>query len=284
MQNHSGMPITVQLSSARGGAHTFKFEIVRDQMFTPLMTYSALLQTLGSYERQFGTTTYSVEAKAVLKGHGTISFQNVFSGDSVATPASAYIVGPLTALITNDDEPVEVERLDLNIRSTEQQQSATLERVWIETPRIRAGRAASLKVLLRTFRGEDTLRTIPIEIPANATGSLSLIVSDGQRLQQAEQRELRLPQPRSVDQIIRALNRARRSDTLYVKLLSGDAGAVVNGEALSSLPPSVLAILESDRSGGTFSPLSSATLGEWSLATDLALSGVRTLTISVASN
>ncbi len=105
------------------------------------------------------------------------------------------------------------------------------------------------------------------------------MVSDGQRLQQAEQRESRLPQPRSVEQIVRALNRVRRNNTLYVKLLSGDAGAVVNGEALSSLPPSVLAVLEGDRTGGTFNPLHSATLGEWELPTDHAVSGVRTLTI-----
>ena len=139
-------------------------------------------------------------------------------------------------------------------------------------------------MLLRTYRGEDLVHTIPVTIPANATGNLSVVISDGQRLQQAEQRELRLPQPRSVDQIIRALNRVRRNNTVYVKLMSGDAGAVVNGEPLSSLPPSVLAVLESDRSGGTFSALTSATLGEWSLPTDYAISGVRTLTIAVSAN
>jgi hypothetical protein len=42
-----------------------------------------------------------------------------------------------------------------------------------------------------------------ITIPANARGSLALTVSDGQRLNQAEQREARLPQPRSVPQLVR---------------------------------------------------------------------------------
>jgi hypothetical protein len=80
------------------------------------------------------------------------------------------------------------------------------------------------------------------------------------------------------------LNKGRRNNTLYVKLLSGDAGAVVNGELLSSLPPSVLAVLESDRSGGTFNPLYSATLGEWEIPTTHAVTGVRTLTIAVSPN
>jgi hypothetical protein len=138
-------------------------------------------------------------------------------------------------------------------------------------------------VLLRTFRGEDLIKTLPVEIPANAPDNLSLIISDGQRLQQAEVRELRLPQRRSVDQIVRAMNHTRRNNTIYVKLMSGDAGAILNGEALSSLPPSVLAVMEADRSGGTFNALSSATLGEWSIPTDHAVSGVRTLTLSLAN-
>jgi hypothetical protein len=80
------------------------------------------------------------------------------------------------------------------------------------------------------------------------------------------------------------LNKARRNSTLYVKLLGSEAGAVVNGELLSSLPPSVLAVLEADRSGGSFNPLNSATIGEWELPTEHAISGVRMLTIQVLPN
>jgi hypothetical protein len=141
-----------------------------------------------------------------------------------------------------------------------------------------------LKVLLRTYRGEDVLKTIPISIPANATGNLAVMVSDGQRLTQTEQREARTSQPRSVAQLVRTLNKVRRNDTVYVKLLGSESGAVVSGEVLPSLPPSVLAVLEADRSGGNFNPLGSATLGEWQLPTEHAVSGVRTLTIQLSPN
>jgi hypothetical protein len=141
-----------------------------------------------------------------------------------------------------------------------------------------------LKLLIRTYRGEDQLRTVPIEIPANASGTLSVVVSDGARLGMAEQREIRSTSPRSVDQMIKALNKARRNDTLYVKLVSPEAGAVVSGEALSSLPPSVLGVLEGERNGGNFNPLHTATLGEWELATGHAVTGSKTLTITVSQN
>ena len=128
------------------------------------------------------------------------------------------------------------------------------------------------------------MRTLPIQIPPNASGALSVLVSDGARLGQAEQREARSTQPRSVDQVIKSFNKARRNNTLYIKLLGSDGGAVVNGELLSSLPPSVLGVLEADRNGGTFNPLHNATLGEWELPTEHAVSGSRTLTITVSQN
>jgi len=116
-------------------------------------------------------------------------------------------------------------------------------------------------------------------------GTLSVMVSDGSRLAQWERREMRQPaQPRGVPQIIRALNNARKNNRLYVRLLAPDAGAVVSGEQLSSLPPSVLGVIEADRSNGDFVPLRNATLGEWDVLTEYAVVGSRLLTINLDSN
>jgi hypothetical protein len=91
-------------------------------------------------------------------------------------------------------------------------------------------------------------------------------------------------QPQSVAQMIRVLNETHRNNRIYVRLLTGTPGAVVNGEALTSLPPSVLSVLEGDRSGGNFTPIRSATLGEWELPMDSAVSGTRVLTIDLDSH
>jgi len=278
------LPVAVTLEAERGGNRAFKFASVKDQMFGPLMTYTALVNTLTSYERQFGTTTYSVEGRLKLRNHDTIVYDNMFSGENAASNTSAYIIGPVTAIVNNDYESVDMESLELSVKSSETPRTATLERVWLDDPRPRPGRTVPLKVLLRSYRGDDIVHTIPITIPANARGSLALTVSDGQRLNQTEQREARLPQPRSVPQLVRQLNKARRNNTIYVKLLSSDAGAVVNGELLSSLPPSVLAVIESDRSSGNPNALQTATLGEWQLRTEQTVNGVRSLTIQLSAN
>jgi hypothetical protein len=79
--------------------------------------------------------------------------------------------------------------------------------------------------------------------------------------------------------MMRVLNDARKNNRLYVRLVTRDGGAVVRGESLAALPPSVLAVLEADRDGGNFRPLQSALLGEWEIRTEFAVTGSRTLTI-----
>jgi hypothetical protein len=279
------IPLTVTLESNRAPTRTFTFGVVNDQLFTPLMSYATILSTVGSYERQFGSATLQVRGSATVKKHEAISYNNIFAGDQASMGAAAYVVAPITYLLGNDFEKVELEGVNVTISTAEEPKTATLERVWIDDPRPRAGRTVPLKMLLRTYRGEDVVRTLPLQIPANASGSLSVLVSDGTRLGQAELREARTPpQARSVDQMIRSLNKARRGDTLYVKLLGTESGAVVNGELLSSLPPSVLGVLEGDRNGGTFNPLHSATIAEWELPTSHLVSGSRTLTMTVSQN
>jgi hypothetical protein len=279
------IPITLTLESDRSPKRTFHFGVVNDQLFGPVMSFASLANTFSSYERVYGASTFAVRGTVSLKNHESVAFDNVFSGDQPSMGAATYVVAPIVALMGNDYEKVDLESVDLTITSSEQPKTATLERVWLDDPRPRAGRTVPLKVLLRTYRGDEVLRTLPIDIPGNATGTLSVLVSDGGHLGQTELRDARMPQqPRSVPQMIRTLNRARRNNTLYVKLLGTDAGAVVNGELLSSLPPSVLAVLEADRNGGNFNPLHSATLGEWELTTEHAVSGTRTLTITVSPN
>jgi hypothetical protein len=276
------IPVTMTLESSRAPKRTFHFELSNDQMFTPLMAAAAMTSTLASYERQYGTATFYLRGTAKVNKHDDVTFDNVFAGDQPSVNAATYVAAPIAALLGNDFEKVDIDSVELTISSTEETRTATLERVWLDDLRPRAGRTVPLKVLLRTYRGEEIVQTVPIEIPANVTGPVSVLVADGSRLAQIEQRETRSAQPRSVDQIIRTLNKSRRGNTLYVKLLGSEPGAVIKGEALTSLPPSVLGVLEGDRSGGSFSALSNATLGEWQVPTDRAINGSRVLTITIS--
>ena len=276
------IPVKVALESERGYKKQFSFRVVNDQLFTPLFTYASILSTLTSYERETGAASFSIKGSMNVKSHGEIRIEDLFTGNGASLSAAGSVMAPLTFLLGNDFEPIEIEAVDLTIQSTEQPRTATIERVWLDGVRPRAGRTVPLKVLMRTYRGDEVVRTVPLEIPPNASGALSVMVSDGTRLAQWERREVRQPtEPRSVPQLMRALNTARRNNRLYVRLLAPDPGAVVSGEPLSSLPPSVLGVLETDRSTGDFVPLRNATLGEWNIPTEYAVVGSRTLALNL---
>jgi hypothetical protein len=97
---------------------------------------------------------------------------------------------------------------------------------------------SNLKVLLRTYRGEEVTKSVPIQIPPNARGSVSIMVTDGTRLSQWEARELQVQplQARGLPQMIHVLNSARKNNRIYVRLVTRDGGAIVKGESLAALP------------------------------------------------
>jgi hypothetical protein len=281
------VPMTITVNSVRDGdekpvSRTVKLNLVNDQLFTPLLAYVSMFNTLGSFERQYGAATIAVKSRARLKGHGDLTLEDVFATENPILGASAAVAGPLTLMLANNIAQVAVEGLDVTVNASETPRSVSIERVWLDDIRPRPGRTVPLKVLTRSYRGEEKISTLPIEIPANAPKELTVLVSDGRQLNAMEQRELRGSlQPQTIAQLMRVLNEARRNNRIYVRLLTGRAGAVVNGEAMTALPPSVLSVLESDRNGGSFTPIRSAALGEWEIPADAAVTGSRTLTINL---
>lgn len=275
------IPLTVSLNSDRLGPRTFSFGVVRDNTFTPLLAYLAVANVLTAYERANGPASFVIRGSADIRSHGTLDFEDIFTGDQPVGTAAAYIAAPLTQLFRNTAEPVDVERIALTIDASEEARTAQIERVWLDTPRPRAGGRAELAVALRGSKGEEILRRVPITMPANVTGSVQLLVADGARASADDRRDVRGAEVQRPSQIIRTFNRARRSNRLYVRLSTSDPGAVVSGEPMGGLPPSVLAVLESDRSTGSVSSMRSALRAEWEVPLDLAVSGSRQLTLSL---
>jgi hypothetical protein len=109
-----------------------------------------------------------------------------------------------------------------------------------------------------------------------------VLVADGGTITAMEQREMRQPfVPKDLDQLIRAINGLRRTNHVYARLLRSDEGAIVGGEYMQSLPPSVLSVLGGSTETGNVIPLRTASLWDFDLPTDYAVSGSRLLTLTI---
>ena len=91
-------------------------------------------------------------------------------------------------------------------------------------------------------------------------------MADGAALTAVEQREMRQPfVPKDLDQLIRAINGLRRNNHVYARLLRPEEGAIVGGEYLQSLPPSVLSVLGGSEQGASVVPIRTAAVWDFDL-------------------
>jgi hypothetical protein len=198
--------------------------------------------------------------------------------------AASAIAMPLGSLLTNGLEPVRIESLQIEMQGAERIRSATIERVWLDTTDLQPGKTVPVKILLAPWRGAPIVRTLDVDVPRNAQGPLTLVVADGVRFAQWEQREQRGPiRATSVDQMVKVLNASRRANRIYVRLVGRDVGTVVNGEVMPSLPSSVLTVMQGDRGTASTPTLQSSFLGAWEIPMDFAVDGLRTLTLPLAN-
>ncbi len=274
--------IPVSLALTMGGTtRTFRMQVAQDQLFTPLMTYLSIVETLTSYQRQMGTSTYAVTGRISLKGRGDIAIDDVFTGDQAPTGAGNAVMGPLNSLLRNVHEDVTIDGVTLNVTASEDTRTAVLERVSVGAASVKPGETVPVTIQARTYRGAPITRTVPVRIPANARGAVSILVADAVRTVQADPRDAGPAQMQSLPQLLTALRSVRRSNRFYVRFVTPEAGAVVRGESLQALPASVIAVMEGDRQGGSFRGLGAALTGDWDVAFDYAVSGSRTITIPV---
>ena len=277
------VPVRVSLHSpGHGRLDSFNFDVVNDDLFTPLLTYNAVLSTLFSHSREVGSSTYVVSGEAKLANYQSAKFDEIFTGANATVMTALYIAGPLTALLNNGFETVTIESIDLAITSYDEVRSVELQRVWFDDPRPKPGHTVPLRIAARAHRGEEISRTIMVDLPANIRGRLQLLVADGSTLAQQERQQFgRELQATDLRQLINALNEARRNDRFYVQLLQQDAGAVVNGKSMTSLPPSVLNVINTDQSKGRLTNIRSTALREWSIPLDRVTSGSLILDIDI---
>ena len=278
------IPVRVKLGTSRGQDRTFEFRMVDDELFSPVLAFVALASVLQSNERAYGTSTMKVEAKLTLSGGREVRLEDLFTQEQPAMQTAALVAAPIAYLMGNDFERVTVDEVEVQVSSMETIQTATVQRAWIErTGPVRPGTTVPLKIQLQTYRGEIKTETVPLTVPATArAGTYSLLVADGSAMTAIEQREMRQPfVPRNLEQLLRAINNLRHNNHLYARLVRPEDGAIVSGEYLQSLPPSVLTVLGGSDQSGNVVPIRTASVWEFDLPTSYAVNGSRLLTLTV---
>lgn len=274
------LDVTVTLESARAGTKRLRFQVLHDQSLTPLFAYVAILNSLTTYERQAGVTSIAAHGTVTFDGLGTLPIDDAFTGEQALSLAAAAAMTPLGVMATNTFAPALPRALDLTLRVSETEDYATIERVWLDTTRPTLGGTHTLHVLVRQYRGGTEVISLPITMPAQADGPVTVLVTDGPGLTALEQKELRPAAPLSIEALFAQLRNARGGNRIYVRLLTAAAGTAAAGESLPSLPASVQAALGGDTSVAA-TALTRSVVGAWDRRLPRVVRGSRELTVTL---
>jgi hypothetical protein len=240
----------------------------------------AVYNTLLGYERSSGTLSIAAHGSVDYGRHGRIAIDNFFTGPSAIAEAAAMTTASIGPAVTNGFESVMPTSLELTLDITEQTEQLTIERVWLDTTKPQFGSTHELQVLLREHRGQTRTVRVPVTMPMQAGGPLTLLVADAATLTSLEQRELRPDRPASVADLFRRLAEQRQNNRLYVRLIDASAGTVIAGSTLPALPASVRSVLETDPTV-TSTAVSRTVVGSWEKKLDAAVAGSHELKITL---
>jgi hypothetical protein len=156
--------------------------------------------------------------------------------------AAGSIAAPIASLLTSGFDDVQIDGVNLEISSTDTKHTATLDRIALDRTEVRRGEKIEIQAYVRTEAGKQFVQRIPVQIPEDATpGQLLVFVGDGGALQEGSAAKSFVPQ--DLGQLVKAINKVKKSDRLYVKLFRITPGAIIGTDELPNLPPSVVATL-----------------------------------------
>jgi hypothetical protein len=274
------LEVGIKLVSSTAPARSFSFHVTHDPALTPLFAYVSMLNVLASYHKQQGPLTVALDATASFGGDGRVTINDLFTGDQALVGVANAVLGPMTAMMTNTFKQALPDRLDITLTVSETEGGMTIERAWLDTTQPRYGATHTLHVMLRNFRGQTETRSMPITMPAAGPGQLTLLVSDAPTLANLEDKELDPNVAHSLPDLVSGLNRIRRNNKLYVRLLESTPGSVVAGRAQPSLPGSTRSVIDADKSS-TPTPVNRASIGAWEQTLNVVVRGSRELPLTL---
>jgi hypothetical protein len=247
------IPVRINLHTSRDRTEVYNYEVASDSFLTPLLLNMTVYNTITSSERVVGDSTISVRGRINIAGQSPIEIDRRFSAANAGVNAAGSVAAPISTLLTSGFDNVQLSNVTLDITSTDDRSTGTLDRIALDRTEAQRGETVEIQAYVRTESGKQFVQRIPVQIPSDVPpGQLLVFVGDGGALQEGSAAKAFVPQ--DLGQLVEAINKVKKTDRLYVKLFRITAGAVIGTSELPNLPPSVVATLNSDRATGGYTP------------------------------
>ena len=279
------LPMRLRLQTSRNEVKEYNYEVVHDSFLTPFMINLTVNNAIVSSERSLGGQTLRVKCDIQLKGQPNVVYESNIA-DLASTPALAAVTlsAPVRLLLGSGFEDLKIERVDFDIVAVEEARRAELVKVWQDKLEARPGEEIHLTVFLRRENGLTTVEKHTLRIPEGISpGPLHIEIGDGLTVSRLDNPgEGRGYVPESLSQLVKAINNLKKNDRLYIRLYREQSGAVIGGEGMPGLPPSLLSLYNSRKTAGDVDSIQRVVYFEMELpAQDYALSGRKVLRVNI---
>ena len=239
--------LDLELQSGAGLDRRYGIQLVRDRFLTPFLLQMAVFSAVDSTERQLGSSSFRLRGQVEFEGDvPPLRLDNMFTGPAgVSQQVAAATAVPLAFVFESGFENLTPARIRLRIESIDEERQLEIDRGWTSRTRVRPGEEVELSAALRDARGNEQIWQRTFHVPVGVRpGNLQVSFSDATSLNLLEWRSFATPRRATeLGQLVRAVNRLRRNDRLYIRVWRSAKTFLLNSERLPSPPASVAGLL-----------------------------------------
>jgi len=279
------IPVTLTF---RGVSHPkqFHYEVLNNAKITPAAMMATVFNAIQGMNEYGEDTTYRLEGDIDVLGYPKLSVRNMYAPADGSSPTAygiALSIGEhFSRIFENPYETPKIEGVELNFDLVPDRRSARLETARTDVTEARPGDAITIEALLKPYRGESILRTIPVKIPTSTPrGTLRILVSDGDTLDKMHRVSGPTTHHLDLGSTIALLNKEHANSEVYVSLLEANPQAMVEDKVMPTLPLSVMNVMDGLRGTHDMIVVGESALDEAATPVDYVVTGSQIITLNI---
>lgn len=244
------IPVKFRLDTGRA-EESFDLRIVNHSELFPLLLAMSTDSVITGAERSAGDRSIHMNLALNLADGRTVRINEGWTGSQARGMIPQYLAVLVNYITANAFDPVEVSSVEIDLRHSDERQAAQLIEASLVGPgsgRIRPGSDVTVRATLRTWRGENIVRELPLKIPADAKPGPAFVIVGSGTVDNQVRFGLVPPDPQSVGDLIELVSALKPSTMLAARLLLPSDGRVSGGAYHPGLPPSIAAVIDDDTS------------------------------------
>ena len=280
------IPVTLNIHSS-AGLKEFHYEVLNNPRLSPIAIMATVFNALHGVNEYGEEITYRLNGSIGVKGFPEVALKNMFAptenGQPAALAAALSLGERFGRIYDNPYNAPAVQSVKLDFDLVHERRWARLESARTDVTEVRPGDEIMVETVLAPYRGERSVRQIPVKIPTSASkGILRIFVSDGETLDRMSRINPVFGRKLDLASTIAMLNKEHANNRVYVSLLEADPEARVADKVMPTLPLSVMNVMDGMRGSQEMIVSGESNVDETATPPlDYVVSGAQLLTVTV---